>query len=331
MIGWLRLSLLGIDPIEVTFRRRGFRASSPEIRVHLETIGMTFLHGYHTALAEAETCRIGTLLNGVDVPLKGFAFEGAAMALALLDGLGMSSGVRLRCFAQGSGAPHRYMVHVGAGWALARLPWSVRRSLLRMDPLLCWLAIDGYGFHEGFFHSMRLASGPPAPRCISGYGRRAFDQGVGRSLWFVHGADALSIAKAIAAFDVDRHADLWSGVGLAACYAGGGGITALDALVSQARGHLDHLAQGAAFAAAARCTAENLTDDSARACERLCRAAPARVAALVETERPALCAFDDGRAYEAWRARVRSGLRCIKAGTPVADTPFNDRLPAVKA
>jgi hypothetical protein len=47
------------------------------------------------------------------------------------------------------------MAHVGIGWAIARLPWLRRRieqPLNRLDSLLRWLAVDGYGFHEGYFY-----------------------------------------------------------------------------------------------------------------------------------------------------------------------------------
>src|SRR5206468_3903957 len=55
---------------------------------------------------------------------------------------------------------HPYMAHVGAGWALARLGLARfgstrRRAFERMDRVLRWLAIDGYGFHEGYFRPRR--------------------------------------------------------------------------------------------------------------------------------------------------------------------------------
>jgi hypothetical protein len=78
---------------------------------------------------------------------------------------------------------------VGLGWAWARLPGNPERRLPALDPLLGWLAVDGYGFHEGYFHWRRRVSARELPRGLSASARRVFDQGLGRSLWFVEGAD----------------------------------------------------------------------------------------------------------------------------------------------
>src|ERR1022692_1923089 len=62
-------------------------------------------------------------LGAIDAELQGFAFEGAAMALTLLDHFMPVNRGRFHRFLHGEGAPHFYMLHVGAGWAMARLPW----------------------------------------------------------------------------------------------------------------------------------------------------------------------------------------------------------------
>ena len=81
------------------------------------------------------------------------------------------------------------MVHVGVGWVWARVPFGFRRRQRRLDPLLGWLAFDGWGFHEGFFHWPKYIAGQPAPKKLKGYERRVFDQGLGRSFWFVNGGN----------------------------------------------------------------------------------------------------------------------------------------------
>ena len=123
------------------------------------------------------------------------------------------------------GDAHWYMMHVGAGWAVARLPWARRnfeRAMRRYHPLYRWLMLDGYGFHEGFFYTERVRSTRRMPpRRLSHHAARVFDQGLGRSMWFSQGADPERIVRVIRALPVNRQADLWSGVGLAASYAGG--------------------------------------------------------------------------------------------------------------
>src|SRR5438067_12423646 len=82
---WLRRRLFAISPEEASFSRRGFRGSDPGARERLERIGRTFVRGYRAAIG-AETPRaLAAELGEVELELRGFAFEGAAMGLALLD------------------------------------------------------------------------------------------------------------------------------------------------------------------------------------------------------------------------------------------------------
>jgi hypothetical protein len=300
----LRRRILGISPEEVLFERRGFHAPSARIRERLEQVGLHFLHGYHSALEQPEALALALRLGDVERERRGFAFEGAAMALYLLDSLTPWRRDRFEAFLAGPGDAHAYMLHVGAGWVLARLRRSVDAALARMDPLLRWLAVDGIGFHETFFHPQRTLDRQEVPRRLSGYARRAFDQGVGRCLWFAEGADVDGIVERIEAFDGPRRADLWSGVGLACAYAGGLEPSDVRELASCAGPHRPPLAQGAAFAAKARERADNAAAHTEQACRILCGLSAAEAAALTDDM---LADLPDGGAepaFEVWRRRL---------------------------
>ena len=81
----LRRLVFGISAAETRFERRGFRGAEPEVRHRLEAIGATFVDGYHTALDVAHADRLAERLEGVPREMAGFAYEGAAMGLAVLD------------------------------------------------------------------------------------------------------------------------------------------------------------------------------------------------------------------------------------------------------
>ncbi len=305
-MGRLRQRLFGISLQETRFARRGFRACRAEVQQRLERVGETFLDGYHAALLDDEAWPLAGRLAAIDPAWRGFAFEGAAMALTLLDELLPRRRRRLAAFLEGPGAAHVYMVHVGAGWALARLRRRVARPLRRLDPLLGWLAVDGYGFHEGYFHPARFVRRQALPRRLAGYARRVFDQGLGRSLWFVDGADVAQIPATVAAFPQARRADLWSGVGLACAYAGGVEQAALEALHEAAGACRPSLAQGAAFAAQARRRAGNPAPHTEAACGVICGTSAAEAAAQTERALHAL-PFDGAvPAYEVWRRRLQA-------------------------
>lgn len=286
-MGTLSKRVLGIEPREISFARRGFRCDSAAVRLHLEGVGSSFVRGYQLALDTGDCDLLAARIAAeVDPDSAGFAFEGAAMALTLLDALVPWRRRRLQRLLDGPGSAHVYIVHVGAGWALARLPVRVGRFLARLDPFMGWLALDGYGFHQGFFHWPQAVVRQAVPRRLRGYARRAFDQGLGRSLWFVDGADPARIAAEIAAFPEARRADLWSGVGLACCYAGGLGRAAIAKLRLLAGRCRPELAQGVAFAAKARLLAGNPTPDTALACAEVCGLTVEQAAAVTDRAMP---------------------------------------------
>jgi enediyne biosynthesis protein E3 len=310
--GALRRALgafFAIAPREAAPERRGFACPNAHVAAHLCRVGETFIFGYNSALSETSEVALAATLHTVPTEQVGFAFEGAAMALELLDAFTPARGRRFESFLAGAGAPHRFMLHVGAGWALARVPWRLQRRLLSMDPLLRWLALDGYGFHSGYFHAAVAVGRRSVPRRLTGYERRAFDQGLGRSLWFSCGTGARRIAETILGFDRERRADLWAGVGLAATYAGGVARADLLALRRFARGYESDLAQGAAFAAKARIAAGNLASHTEIACEVFCATAAARAAEATDIGLHRVVSRTREPAYEEWRKRTARALR----------------------
>ena len=334
----LRKYLFGMSLEEGSVERRGFEGGERQVREHLSRVGYVFLRGYNTALLNGVD-GLGERLGRIPLEMQGFAFEGAAMALALLDYFTPWKRYRVRSFLAGAGANHPYMIHVGIGWALARLPagrsangrigeWARRRlyrplapspprplahspprplapSLMGFDPLLGWLAIDGYGFHEGYFHAPRYFEKKAQPR-LSAYGKRVFDQGLGRSLWFVKVADVGRIVTKINEFAPSRQADLWSGVGLACAYAGGIERAGYERLRSAAGSYAPQLAQGVAFAAKTRQRAGNLVPHTELACEVLCGRSAHRAAEVTDITLSNLPSNGAEPAYEVWRQRIQA-------------------------
>lgn len=301
---FLLKKLLSIAPEEVTFARRGFRVPRASVREHLERIGEAFRQGYQAVLQDPRKSVLTARLETVELEFRGFAYEGAAMAMDLLDQLRPWAERLLPAFLAGPGRRHRYMVHVGAGWSMARLRLRLRRSLSELDPLLGWLAYDGFGFHEGYFHWPRYANGTWRTALLQGYALRAFDQGLGRSMWFVSGADPQWISAVISSFPETRRGDLWSGVGLACAYAGGCDEEEIVSLLQLSIEYRSHLAQGAVFAAKTREYAGNPMPHTESACRIFCGLSLHQAAVIADQ---ALCQAmaEDEPAYEDWRFRIR--------------------------
>lgn len=304
--GRLRRLVLGISRHRALRAERGIGGAKSPARDHFVQVGRQFLVGYHAGLERGEPEELGEVLGLLPPLYRGFAFEGAAMAMAMLDGLAPRPGDRVRRFLRGAAADHVYIVHVGTGWAVARLPHRLPALLAELDPLLSWLAIDGYGCHQAYFHRSRVIEGRGVPRRLRGYARRAFDQGLGRGLWFLEGGAAQGIGEVIGGFPAERRGDLWSGVGLAATYAGGIGREPLEALARAAAEWRPVLAQGAAFGARARLSAHIPTPHVELACQVLCGCDAATAARWVGEEEGDLPRDTvDAPAFEVWRRRVQ--------------------------
>ena len=306
--------LLRLSPDETRVATRGFEVESPRVVERLEDIGASFVHGYNSALRSASL----DALMGVLAPLPpadaGFAFEGAAMGLALADW--MTPGRRrFEAFVAGPALAHEYMAWVGLGWSFARLPVSPVRALRRYRSINKWLALDGYGFHEGYFGWRQSVSRQRRPRSLAGSAARVFDQGLGRSLWFVCGASAAAVARTVEAFAQDRRGDLWSGIGLAATYAGGVDRAGLGALREAAAGHVPALGQGVVFAAQARLRAGNPVPHAVLACREILGLDLPDAAALATRHLPS--EGDDIESFQRWRFAIQAG--CARSGLSPTD------------
>jgi hypothetical protein len=296
---------------------RGFQAKSPASQELLETVGRTFLEGYAYAAEASTPTAAEEPLERVPTQFRGFAYEGAAMGFAVRDGLPFGSSRNVERFLAGRARDHIYMAYVGIGWAMARLPRFRWPDGAKLDPLLRWLVLDGYGFHQAYFKTQRYVheqyQDPRFPWPADNerwYANRAIDQGVGRAMWFVGGTDAEMVATMIDKFPEERRADLYSGAGLAATYAGGSDADELQAFWDRAGAYRGGVAQASAFAAEARQLAGLLIPNTGVATQVFCGAAPEQAAAISANVRPdqseqsIRTVAGELPAYEVWRQRV---------------------------
>ncbi|WP_406312246.1 DUF1702 family protein [Streptosporangium sp. NBC_01639] len=272
-------------------------------RERLETANQSFLTGFN-AMVAGEVERI----EDIHEELRGAAYEGAGMACAILDVLTITGGRRLRSLLSGPGLRYPHMVHLGTGWAYARLRMRPMWGIRSVHPLLRWLAFDGFGFHQGFFSTDRTVGRQRTAGLMDRTRRAIFDQGLGRMLWFHECAGADDVVRRIAEFPPGRRADLWSGVGMAATYTGGAGTAELERLIVAAAedGFRAHLVQGSAFACACRLISGIVPEHTAAATPVLCGVEVDEAAAWTDT---ALIALGhnahSGDHYQAWRAGIR--------------------------
>ncbi|WP_328993729.1 DUF1702 family protein [Kribbella sp. NBC_01245] len=303
-VGRLRRKMFGIPSAKAVFSRPGF---APEAWTRFAPVAVNLMEGYHATLEDPRLSSLQVRLDAVEPEFRGFAYEGAGMGLAALDAVAPWNN-RLKTFVEGPGAAHIYPVYVGVGLAYARLRRTPEANLAGLDPLLGWVTADGYGFHEAFFKRRRYVEQHAVPTRLSHYGRRFFDQGIGRALWFSGGASVDRVIRQIAGFPVARHADLWSGVGLASAYGGGADAEELRSLLDRVRLFQPQLARGAATAAWGREHAGNQAAHTDLACQIYCGCSGREAAAALEEAARDLPVISVEPVYEIWRRRTEKSL-----------------------
>lgn len=310
LLGTIRRRTMTPALAQTTFAVRGFDPAGAEQQELLERIGAIFLTGYGAGMSAGSIQEIDDELGRIDRPFRGFAYEGCAMALTIRDAITPWPTRWIDRYLEGPARDHVYMTHIGTGWAMARLPHPLWGAVVPADPLLRWLALDGLGFHQAYFKTRRYVGAHFRPERYRGwpwfpdYTHRAVDQGIGRALWFINGADPMRVARCIAGFPPHRHSDLFSGAGLASCYAGGTDATGLTAFARLAGAHVPAVRQAAAFAAKTRLATNLVTEHTEMAVKVYCDSSVEQAAAVTDEELASLPGDGELPAYELWRQRI---------------------------
>ncbi|MEV0460200.1 DUF1702 family protein [Catellatospora methionotrophica] len=319
-LGAMRSLMMTPSLAEVGFARRGFPVRETEATRRLEAIPQSVICGFEWGIDARTLWELERRLALVEPEMRGFAYEGATMAYTIRDAMAGGRGTRARELMQGPAQPHVFLTYIGIGFAMARLPRPLWRGVLPdltgvpYHPTMSWLAVDGLGFDRAYFDTEKWVNRQARPKPYpwdgnAGYFPRAWDQGVGRALWFIHGGQVDPVTDAVAAFAEDRHADLWSGVGLAATFAGGSAAEDLARLRELAGTHRADLGQGSVFAAKARTYAGHVPEHTEAAVNALAGLDAAAAAQLADEVAEGGLDASDGPHYESWRRRVRESLR----------------------
>ncbi|GIF72126.1 DUF1702 family protein [Asanoa siamensis] len=319
MLGAVRRLALTPSLVDVTFERRGFPVTPTTATRRLEAIPESVICGFEWGIEVRSQWELERRLELVDQEMRGFAYEGAAMALTVRDALPGGRRDQARDLLRGPGLPHTFLTYIGIGFAMARLPRPLWKNVLPdltgtpYYPTMSWLAVDGYGFDRAYFETARWVTRQERLPAYPWLGRadyfpRAADQGIGRALWFIHGGQPDDVAAAVDRFGTDRRADLWSGVGLAATFAGGTDAEGLRRLAAAAGPHRDTLGQGAVFAAKARTFAGFVPPHSEVGVTVLAGLSAGDAADLADQVAEGGLPTSADPDYEVWRDRIRAHL-----------------------
>lgn len=317
LLGTARRVALTPSFAKISFRRRGFPVSPTPGTEQLEAIPRSVICGFEWGIETRSQRELEQRLELMSVDLRGFGYEGATMAYTIRDAMAGGRGHRARGLLMGSGQPHIFLTYIGIGFAMSHLPRPLWRNVLpdltgsAFYPTMSWFAVDGHGFDLAYFKTREYVDRQRVPKPYPwdgcpGYFPRAIDFGVGRALWFIHGGRPADAVAAARRFDGGRQADLFSGLGLAAAFAGGCEADGLGELLDGAGEHRAEVSLGAVLAVKGRHFSGHVPEYTEAAAKVLTDMSVEQVVDLADrTEVP----YEQGTAqipaYELWRRRIR--------------------------
>ncbi|AGM04446.1 hypothetical protein AORI_1858 [Amycolatopsis keratiniphila] len=319
LLGALRKVMFAPSLASVGFEGRGFGVPRTPSTARLESIPQSVVCGFEWGIDAPALWEAERRLDMVEPEMRGFAYEGAAMAFTILDVMPGGRKDRTAELMSGPGLPHVFLTYIGIGFAMARLPRPLWKKVLpELDgvpfhPTMSWLAVDGYAFDRAYFDTRKWVDEQFVPKQYPwagapAYFPRACDQGIGRALWFINGGDPVKVAAAVDRFPAGRRPDLWSGVGLASTFAGGCDRPGLVRLREAAGEHQDELGLGVVFAVKARTFSSFVPPHTRRAARALAGLSVEEAVELADSTEVTEDAADGTPAYELWRQNIREGL-----------------------
>lgn len=191
-------------------------------------------------------------LNDVEAFLPEYIsvlYEARSAQLATEDLKNASSGLaNWESFFATFSSAHRSQILVGLGWSIAETEAYQTFDFSPFNSSELWRIADGCGYYAGLFKRRAAVRQQIYPEALPGEFKRGFDQGLGRSFWYILQGEAERIRDLVAHFSPERHRDLWRGVGVAMTYVGGIEKKQLDELILCTNSSLPSLKIGALLA-----------------------------------------------------------------------------------
>ncbi|MBL0308383.1 MAG: DUF1702 family protein [Bacteroidetes bacterium] len=240
-------------------------------------------------------------LDAYEQEFRSVAYEAASMCIALK---AFPSWQEFLKFADDK---HQTQIHIGLGWALANQSTDPTDYLARTAPMSRYRVMDGYGYYEGIFRKRKSILNQERLVLKDETALKTYDQGLGRSIWYLNQGDWEQTMKTLNTFSEKRKNDLFRGLGIAITYVGGMGVNILNEMRSSSGIYQTQMATGAAMAVVSRHTAGYIPEDT----QHICRAWFSQDSKEIMKENELIkCDLDLTKddAYEKWIQRLEGSI-----------------------
>jgi hypothetical protein len=282
-----------------------------DIETRMEKIRAVFQYGMSVSIDEEDMDLLEEELKTTENEFRSIAYEAAAMQLATKDISINQSFDHWRLFIKGPGVKHLTQAHIGLGWAMAQQQFPVFPFIETLEPLMQCRVIDGYGYYEGIFRKRRSIGGLQIPLALENKFLHAYDQGIGRSIWYMSKGSCEKIIEMVTTFPSSRQKDLWRGIGTACAYVGGFDENLLRQLSLSSLSYHIQLSIGATLVSRSRSEAGSHSSYIDMACRVWCNCTGVEAFNITVKTEPifSVKTFDP---CKAWIANIEEAIAGVK-------------------
>lgn len=227
------------------------------VLTNIETIQSTFKEAQGVANKAELNKGFYNQLDSISDEFRSVSYEGASFAIAQKS-ISNNGDLELwMSFKDSTKGLHDSQIHVGLGWALASLNVKIEDHTSSFTPYMISRVIDGYGYYCAIFKRCIAIRTAQVPDSIIEQNKMAFDQGIGRALWYLAEGNLEKLSLLISILPENRHADLWRGIGIAFSYVGGAKLDYIQEMKTMSGKYINDFKAGVALALYSRMKADS--------------------------------------------------------------------------
>lgn len=216
----------------------------------MKTVATAYLDGLSLS-NELEVVKLKAILDSLAPLDRGVYYEGAAAGKAISD-LSKNPDIREAMALIEAIPDYSFVLYMGIGEAMAQLEVAPMSFGSFKDEKWAGQIVEGYGFFNGYFRWFDTLVRQTYPVGLLPDLRDAYDQGLGRAIYFIANGQPYKIRDYIGNFAPERQKELWAGLGQSAAYVGGSSESELRKLLYLASHNRVELMQGVLLGVSAR-------------------------------------------------------------------------------
>jgi len=228
----------------------------------MQQIQSAFLEAKEFALLANQKEQLSDFLSAISGDFSSVSFEGVSMGLAINSYNKTKTLSEWNWLIEKYSAVHTSQIYVGLGWAIAELGIDPTTIVSDLNSASGYRVMDGVGYYHGILRRRAAVERQLIPDIVSISLLPAYDQGLGRSLWYNAGGEIERVLQKIGLFPKDRTPAFWRGLGVAITYVGGTSDKGIEAIRGASKSNLAHLKYGALMALLSRKKAGTSCEDS---------------------------------------------------------------------